>query len=101
MTFDDLEKPQIRPVRFEPDPLDCALIATTNLEEPFTPELVGLIYDEAPLNGCSLVCIDHPNLQVGNGLLVKVGRMDVLAAQVVWKKTLEKRLVQLGLQYLE
>ena len=101
MTFDDLEAPRPRPVRFEPDPLDCALIAATNLEEPFTPELVALIYDEAPLNGCSVVCMDHPNLLVGNGLLIKVGRMDPLAAQIAWKKTLEKHLVQMGLQYLE
>ena len=38
---------------------------------------------------------------IGSACLVKVGRMDVVAAQIVWKKTLAKRLVHLGLQYLE
>ena len=93
--------PQPRPVRFEPDPLDYALIAVSSLEEPFTPERVALIYDEAPLNGCALVTADHPGYEIGSACLVKVGRMDVVAAQIVWKKTLAKRLVHLGLQYLE
>lgn len=101
MTFEDLEERRPRPVRFEPDPLDYALVATTDLEEPFRPDLMALIYDEAPLNGCALVCVDHPDLQVGNAVLVKVGRMNPLAAQIVWKKTIEKRLVHLGFQYLE
>ena len=99
-TFDPLV-PQPRPVRFEPDPLDYALIALTNLEEPFTPERVALIYDEAPLNGCALVSSDHGDYVVGNACLVKVGRMDAVAAQIVWKKTLAPHLVHLGLQYLE
>lgn len=101
MTFKDLEELRPRPLRFEPDPLDYALVAVTDLEEPFNPELVALIYDEAPLNGCALVCVDHPGLVVGNGCLVKVGRMDPIAALIAWKKTIEKRLVHLGLQYLE
>ncbi len=93
--------PQPRAVRFEPDPLDYALIAVTDLEEPFNPEMVALIYDEAPLNGCALVSVDHPGFVVGNACLVKVGRMDAIAAQIVWKKPLDKRLVHMGLQYLE
>ena len=101
MTFEDLEERRPRPVRFEPDPLDYALVAVTNLEEPFHPEIAALIYDEAPLNGCALVCADHPGLLVGNACLVKAGRMNPVAAQIVWKKTIEKRLVHLGLQYLE
>lgn len=101
MTFEDLEEHRPRPVRFEPDPLDYALIAVTDLDEPFHPELVALIYDEAPLNGCAVVCVDHPDLAVGNACLIKVGRMDPIAAQIVWKKTLETRLVHVGLQYLE
>ena len=101
MTFEDLEAQRPRPTRFEPDPLDHALVAVTNLEEPFTPERVALIYDEAPLNGCALVLVDHPQFQVGNACLVKVGRMDAVAAQIVWRKTIDRRLVHLGMQYLE
>jgi len=101
MTFEDLEERRPRPARFEPDSLDHALVALTSLDEPFQPDLVALIYDEAPLNGCALVCVDHPGLAVGNACLVKTERMNPVAAQIVWKKTIEKRLVHLGLQYLE
>ena len=101
MAFIDEEFEKHRPVRFEPDPLDFALVALTKLDDPFTPEFSALIYDEAPMNGCALVCRDHPKLAPGEACLVKVGRMDPVAAQIAWKKTLEKNLVHVGLQYLE
>ena len=101
MTLEDLGDRRPRAVRFEPDPLDYALVAVTDLDEPFSPDLVALLYDEAPLHGCALVCTDHPGLVVGNACLVKAGRMNPVAAQIIWKKTVEKRLVHVGLQYLE
>jgi len=101
VTFEDLEEPRPRPMRLEPHPLDHALVAVTNLEEPFTPEMVALIYDEAPRNGCALVLADHPLLEVGNACLVQVGRMDPVAAQIIWRKKIDRRLVHLGMQYLE
>jgi len=101
VTFEDLEEPRPRPERLPPHPLDHALVAVTNLEEPFTPDMVALIYDEAPRNGCALVLVDHPQFEVGNACLVKVGRTDPVAAQIVWRKKLDKRLVHMGLQYLE
>ena len=97
--FSGAQRP--RPIRFEPDPLDMALIAVENLDEPFSPDFAALIYDEAPLNGCAIVVRDHPKLAVGNACLIKVGRMSPIAALVAWRKVLEPRLVHLGLQYLE
>jgi len=92
---------QSRPVRFSPDPLDHALIAFDALAGAFRPELLALIYDEAPLNGCGLVLLDHPRLVENALCVVKVGRMDPVAAQVVWKREIQRHLVQVGLQYLE
>ncbi len=90
-----------RPVRFAPDALDFALIAVSFPGEPFTPDTVALIYDEAPLNGCALVLRDDARLEEGSRCTVKVGRMDPLDARVVWKKQIEKGLIHLGFQYLE
>lgn len=90
-----------RAVRFHPDPLDHALIAFDGLAETFRPELIGLIYDEAPLNGCGLIIAEHPRLVPEALCLLKVGRMDPLAAQVVWCKPVLPHLVHVGFQYLE
>jgi len=92
---------QARAIRFSPDPLDHALISFEALTGAFRPELVALISDEAPMNGCGLVTHDHPRLVAEAMCVVKVGRMDPVAAQVVWTKEILPRLVQVGLQYLE
>jgi hypothetical protein len=81
--------------------MDYAQIAVRQLEEPFTPDFVALIHDEAPMNGCALVTFDHELLQENGACLVKVGRMDPVAALIVWKKPIGERLVKMGLQYLE
>jgi len=90
-----------RAVRFSPDPLDHALISFEAVTGAFRPELVALIHDEAPMNGCALVTRDHPRLVAEALCVVKVGRMDPVAAQIVWKKEIQPRLVQIGVQYLE
>ena len=101
MTIDELDFQRARPIRCDPDPLDFALIAVKSLEEPFTADLVALIHDESPLKGCSLVVFNHEQLQQGNACLVKVGRMDPVAALITWRKQLEPKLIRIGLQYLE
>jgi hypothetical protein len=93
--------PTARAVRFSPDPLDHALVAFDGFTGEFRPDLIGLIYDEAPMNGCGLVLQDHPRLVAEALCLVKVGRMDPVAAQVVWKKEIQPRLVHVGFHYLE
>lgn len=95
------ESQRPRSIRFTPDPLDHALVAFDGHTRAFRPELIGLIYDEAPLNGCGLVLQDHPRLVIDALCVVKVGRMDPVAARVVWKTELRPKLVQVGLQYLE
>jgi len=99
--IEDLDPERPRPVRFPPDALDYAQIAVRELQEPFTPDFVALVNDESPMNGCALVAFDHELLEVGKGCLVKVGRMDPVAALIAWKKEVDGKLVRMGLQYLE
>lgn len=90
-----------RPIRFTPDPLDHALVAFDGLADQFRPEIIAIIYDEAPLNGCGLVMLDHPRIEPDALCVVKVGRMDPVAARVVWKRELKPKLVQVGFEYLD
>lgn len=99
MKTDSPQRP--RPIRFAPDPLDHALVAFEGNSRPFRPDVVALIYDEAPLNGCGLVLRDDPRVEPGALCVVKVGRMDPVAARVVWKRELRPQLVQAGLEYLD
>jgi len=90
-----------RPVRFAPDPLDHALLAFGDLGGPFVPTSIALIVDESPRHGCGLVLADRSELVDEALCVVQVGRMDPVAARVVWRKPLTLGLVQVGLQYLE
>ena len=93
--------PKRKHVRFQPDAMDYAQIAIQSLAEPFKPEVVALIYDEAPLGGCALIVLDNPLLTMGTECLVKVGRMDPVRSKIVWKKEIEPNLIRLGIEYME
>lgn len=90
-----------RHMRFRPDPMEFAQIAARNLASPFTPEIVALISEEAPMGGCGLVLMETPLLKVGDLCRVKVGRIDPLRAEVVWRKAVEPGIVRIGLKFLE
>jgi hypothetical protein len=90
-----------RHLRFQPDPLEYAQIAVRSFSDPFTPELVALVAEEAPMGGCGLVLLETPLLKVGDLCRVKVGRIDPLRAQVAWRQVVEPGIIRLGLKFLE
>jgi hypothetical protein len=90
-----------RHLRFRPDPTEYAEIAVQNLGAPFTPEMVALVSEEAPMGGCGLVLLETPLLKVGDICRVKVGRIDPLRAQVMWRQAVESGIIRLGLKFLE
>lgn len=90
-----------RHLRFRPDPLEYAQIAVQSFHDPFTPELVALVSEEAPMGGCGLVLLETPMLKVGDHCRVKVGRIDPLRAQVMWRQVVEPGIIRLGLKFLE
>jgi hypothetical protein len=93
--------PKRRHLRFRPDPMEYAQIAIQNLGTPFTPEMLALISEEAPMGGCGLVLLETPLLKVGDICRVKVGRIDPLRAEVVWRKAVEPGIIRLGMKFLE
>lgn len=90
-----------RHLRFRPDPLEHALLQTRDLGGPFTPELIALVSEEAPMGGCGLVLLDTPRLRYGDVCRVQVGRIDPLRAQVVWRQECAPGIVRVGLKFLE
>jgi hypothetical protein len=91
-----------RLIRFPGDPLDFALIDFGPDDRPFSPQLVALIVEEAPMGGCSLaVSAGGDNLVEGRGCRVKVGRMEPVRAEIRWVRTLDDRVTRVGLQFLE
>lgn len=100
MGADDKASLSRKSIRFDPEPLDSALIAVSNLTGTFTPEHSALIYDESPDEGCSLVVLDQSAFRVGEVCVVQVGRAAPVDARIVWKKELKPRLVHIGLEFL-
>ena len=88
-------------LRFKPDPMDHAEIAIRRPGLPFAPEMVALISEEAPMGGCGLILVETPLLQVGDICRVKVGRIDPLGAEVVWRKPVEPGIIRIGLKFLD
>ncbi|MNK80910.1 hypothetical protein D3C87_1006430 [compost metagenome] len=89
-----------RSIRFQPDPLDHALIDFQFETAPFEPEAVGLILNES-YAGCALVIKTTKLLNKDQKIKVKVGRIDPMMAKVIWVQPLEASLVKVGIQFLE
>lgn len=89
-----------RAIRFKPDPLDHALVDFHNEKGSFTPSAVGLILNES-FTGCALVIKSEKVLNKDQEIKVQVGRLEPLAAKVIWVQPLEVNLIKCGLQFLE
>lgn len=89
-----------RSIRFQPDPLDHAMIDFNFESREFIPTAVALIRNES-YTGCSLVLNTTQKLTPGQQIKVSVGRIGVLACKIVWGKEIEPGLIQIGVQFLE
>lgn len=89
-----------RAIRFQPDPLDHALIDFKN-ESAFHASAVGLILNES-YTGCALVIKTTDAVIPNQTVKVKVGRLDPMPAKVIWiKPLLDDSLIKIGIQFLE
>jgi len=89
-------------IRFKPDPLDYALVQfEVGGEQNFTPDVVGLIIDEAPMGGCGLILNATDLLQIEQQCVVKLGRLSPLRAVVRWRYEIDGKLIRVGFEFLE
>ena len=89
-----------RSIRFQPDPLDHALIDFDFDKAEFKPSAVALILNES-YTGCALVTKNNYQIISGQKIKVQVGRLGVLPATIVWGKEIEPDLIQIGIQFLD
>lgn len=88
-------------IRFSPDSTDYVQIDTDPDRAEFSFENVGLLVEESPIGGCSLVCLKSLNLKTGVVIRAKVGRLQPLKSEVVWVRSLDEQVERIGLKFLE
>lgn len=89
-----------RPTRFQPDPLDHALIDFNFEGKDFAPTAVALIMNES-YSGCNLIVKTKEPLTANHKLKIQVGRIGILTAKIAWVKEIDPHLLQVGVQFLE
>ena len=87
-----------RSTRFQPDPLDSALLDFNFDASPFTPTAIGLIINES-YTGCSIV-LKTVDLKANQLLRVQVGRLGIMGAKLIWAKDVEEGLMKIVIQFL-
>lgn len=84
-------------IRFEPNDLDSAFIDLKVESIDFNPTKVGLIVDES-MHGCKLI-VNKFDLDNIKQVVVKVGQIDPLIADIVWSKEVQPNIHMIGLKY--
>ena len=86
-------------LRFKPDPLDVALIGRYDENDRFVPQQVGLIAEES-YSGCGIVSVAEKPFDVGQHLVIAVGKQPPQWAEVRWCRQVENDLLRVGLMFL-
>jgi hypothetical protein len=88
-------------LRFPPEPAEFAQIDKRVDAETFEFQYVALIVEESPLGGCGLAMLDQVGLDVGDMCRIRLGNLEPLTAEVVWRKPLEGSIIRYGVRFLE
>jgi hypothetical protein len=89
-----------RSLRFDPDRDSAALFSRDLSNTDFSTYLTALPVDES-FTGVGLVMLAQHGVQVGDKLIVKVGKLAPLVGIVRWVGPLDKDIVRVGFQYTE
>mgnify|MGYP003688893587 CR=1 FL=1 len=89
-----MDKPR-KHIRFEPDENTFVLAKG---DSGITHS--GICVDESQ-SGCAGVFKKHNDLIPKKMIMVKVGQLDVISAEIRWAKILDEGIVKVGFQYLE
>ncbi len=87
-------------VRFPSDVGAQAYILTDNDNKKLKIPLPALVVEES-FKGCSLVALKNSIFYEGAQFKVKVGRLDVMSAEVRWVKSFDGKICFMGLVYFD
>jgi hypothetical protein len=88
-----------RYIRFKPDTSTYAGIDLRGENQPFVPEIVGLVYEESS-HGCGMVLIGIDKLKVGDVCRIQIDTRTPIEAEVRWRKDLDHDVIRAGFLYL-
>ncbi len=88
-------------VRYAPDPLEVAFLDTDPKRATFSPSYTGLIIELSGMGGCCLGLLKPKNLQTGQQVKLKIGKLEPLLSEVRWLRPQEKNVVFVGFKFLE
>ena len=97
----DSQKTRRRHLRFPPEPTEYAQIDKRVGEEPFEFQYVALIVEESPVGGCGLAMLEGAGLDVGDRCRIRLGGLEPVTAEVIWRKSLEGGIVRYGVRFLD
>ncbi len=85
-------------LRYRPDP---GTVAYISFDESMPTEklLTSLVLEES-YKGCGLVALHDPRLVPGAKFFIKVGKLDVLPAELRWRSDLDQAVMRAGIMYL-
>lgn len=86
-----------RQIRFFPDENSLLEVYLPSTGKQ-TLQKIGLLYDESS-GGCAGVFLQDPILQTGTQVEVKVGKLQVLTAEIRYVTEISPRLVRVGFLY--
>jgi hypothetical protein len=81
--------------------MEYAQVMFDGKSSQWKPDDVGLIIDEAALAGTQLVMKANDMCNKGAVVKVKLGHMDPLLGEIVWRKDIDTDLFRIGINFLE
>ena len=66
----------------------------------FTPTIIALVFSES-YGGCGLVVVGPDKLPVGTLCKAKIGVLEPMRGEIVWKTQLDNLIAKIGLKLLE
>jgi hypothetical protein len=88
-------------LRYKPYPLESALLMFDSSAIKWEPDEVALIIDESAMAGAQLILRFTDRLKAGSKIKLKLGQLEPLLAEVVWRKEISSDLIRIGAKFLE
>jgi hypothetical protein len=90
-----------RNMRYKPERLEFALVMYDGNKAGWHPDDAALIIDESAVAGCQLVMKYTQLCKPGSRVRVKLGHLDPLVGEVVWRREIDADLFRVGIRFLE
>lgn len=89
--------------RFKPHEMESLVLIDTRteaLKDDFAPDIIGIALTESR-GGCSFVARSNTKIRLHDVIIIKVGELHPLFAEVVWLSNVDKELIKIGIKYRE